>query len=1455
MASRNENQVIKNILAMIAKSEGTTKREGNPYDVVVGFGNFLKPGDNDPSRNIPTANKPVSQMTFKEVKEFGRALVNATKGKNKDGSFKIGDNSDGSSAVGKYQLLANYFNTDGDGIVGNLQKKLRARGVKGFKDTDIFNERAQDLLAIELLKENDGKLNGKKILADYVESPSEETMDKLMEKIASKWQGVPTAKSGRKNFQKREINYAQAVDMLELPESQYKYAGADEKGLMTTKNKPPFRNIDDTERMLADELVSSPQTAMRNIKSEEEKKRENRIARNQLNKSNTDRTVEKMRELFKEKETIAAFKDLKKGTGIMSVIGPTKSFSSALNKLLESKNIIKDIDELDNNAVLDIFKYFGEKAKEILSIGEAEASEKFNIDQIKTLNQKFQELIANEGPGYDTSDIGVSGKPDTILSEEAGSPDMIGDTSNIYAPLVEYGGDKVGTAPELLSDIDNSAKTRGIFENLGEPAGSPQAGIEPPIGQVVPPPRRTNDINLALANERSETQLNPSEIRAMEDESFAEEGGERDDFSPNYSIVDSIPMEDANEIGSGDDLGTRQYPDSTLEMPETIRDQDAFARDLQPFELGGQRWDKDYSEPESDLSYFENLFTGLDMQDVDSDFERDLQPFEIREEPMEPYDPAEDFEDEPEDTSVDYESDFEADQLNLEHGGSVEANFDGKDTDDEEGDPPPLAKPKEVADDIPAMLSEGEYVLPANVVRYLGLERITDMHKKVLSEINQMEELGIIQNVDENGTPEKDTDEMKFIESEDVGGEADPKEDVVSKGTVIIASAKPKGMMCDPLAFEEGGMWSEVGGEADPKEDVMSFDQDLDQSAYGTGSRGRGESWEGDEKLMKAGLDMFGSSAEEARGDFGVEPWVKTDLDIQRKIKETADQLKEEGEDYSGYSGLGDKSNNIVKKWGDMLIEFGLGATGVKRMAEGLGAAHKAGLKLREEAHSKAIAEAEEARGGKKFDPNNKTDKLEMENIKYQAWAIPGMSALEDKYFYGGAMSDEGGQFSDKEMREADESYERYGRMQSNTPTVFKAISEIVNPYLGKGEEGLVLRKTGDPTADNYFPMLSQVKYPFVGPIPDPYKWFAGKGGRFYKHLLNPKRDREYIRFPDPYRKSEQIPSSGFANGGIMVKKKFNTGGTYVPGVGYRDVTNPESLEDAFNEPIKSYEDVLAEIQGMTGQDSFREDSELKGAEGRKRRERSRRLPRPTAGSSKDIRISRRDPYLQNDLKEYGIAGEETATVLDNYQQGRTNVLEGTANFNSPVLNRQITNDLNNYTDAKRQQYDGILQGDLEKIPEGATNRDVLKKVFFKELTSGDFGENQDEYAFGEEPGSGRFAKLGGRGAPVRPMQGKSFKKLILGPTQDSGGRLDPTEADRLKLDEEADLEWVNRMSRYLNSQGDTKYIDPTADNYVDNIFREYQGFKGTGLWGETDPSAMPSSLMGQQYVAGVGYR
>ena len=130
---------------------------------------------------------------------------------------------------------------------------------------------------------------------------------------------------------------------------------------------------------------------------------------------------------------------------------------------------------------------------------------------------------------------------------------------------------------------------------------------------------------------------------------------------------------------------------------------------------------------------------------------------------------------------------------------------------------------KEVRDDIPAQLSEGEYVLPANVVRYIGLERIMDMHKGVLHEIQQMEDLGMIQNVDAEGKPEDDDDEMTFIE---------PEKDTM-KGTMIIASKPKDGIMCPP-GFAEGGDINKIRdeiasnrSEIDPTTIKTTFDNDV----------------------------------------------------------------------------------------------------------------------------------------------------------------------------------------------------------------------------------------------------------------------------------------------------------------------------------------------------------------------------------------------------------------------------------------------------------------------------------------------------------------------------------------------------------------------------------------------------------------------------------------------------
>jgi len=161
----------------------------------------------------------------------------------------------------------------------------------------------------------------------------------------------------------------------------------------------------------------------------------------------------------------------------------------------------------------------------------------------------------------------------------------------------------------------------------------------------------------------------------------------------------------------------------------------------------------------------------------------------------------------------------------FKEGGSVE-EVDFVEEKSEKNDPPPGATPEEVADDIPAMLSEGEYVLPANVVKYIGLERILDMHRGVLREIQQMEDLGMIQNVDENGKPENDDKEMTFLE---------PEEGVMQE-TIIIAGKPEDGMMCPP-GFNEGvsinrnvdvgDLRENIASERSPKGFTTTYDRDV----------------------------------------------------------------------------------------------------------------------------------------------------------------------------------------------------------------------------------------------------------------------------------------------------------------------------------------------------------------------------------------------------------------------------------------------------------------------------------------------------------------------------------------------------------------------------------------------------------------------------------------------------
>ena len=111
---------------------------------------------------------------------------------------------------------------------------------------------------------------------------------------------------------------------------------------------------------------------------------------------------------------------------------------------------------------------------------------------------------------------------------------------------------------------------------------------------------------------------------------------------------------------------------------------------------------------------------------------------------------------------------------------------EGGEVDPESGNDVPIGSTKEeVRDDIPAMLSEGEFVFPADVVRYVGLENLMRIRQDAKMGLKKMEAMGQMGNSEEATIP----DDMPFDMTDliIVAGdkEDDPKE--MAQGGVIKA--------------------------------------------------------------------------------------------------------------------------------------------------------------------------------------------------------------------------------------------------------------------------------------------------------------------------------------------------------------------------------------------------------------------------------------------------------------------------------------------------------------------------------------------------------------------------------------------------------------------------------------------------------------------------------------------
>ena len=151
----------------------------------------------------------------------------------------------------------------------------------------------------------------------------------------------------------------------------------------------------------------------------------------------------------------------------------------------------------------------------------------------------------------------------------------------------------------------------------------------------------------------------------------------------------------------------------------------------------------------------------------------------------------------------------------MAHGGTTMKN-----------NPPVGSTPEEVADDIPAMISEGEFVIPADVVRYVGLDKIRAMMHEAKMGLQCMEDEGLIVDVDEEGRPEEPQKESKgevaildvvqiekaepMTKSLKEGGIVspilNPEEEVkMNRGGMITQEVGPDGTM-RIIGMQEGGM-------------------------------------------------------------------------------------------------------------------------------------------------------------------------------------------------------------------------------------------------------------------------------------------------------------------------------------------------------------------------------------------------------------------------------------------------------------------------------------------------------------------------------------------------------------------------------------------------------------------------------------------------------------------------
>ena len=99
---------------------------------------------------------------------------------------------------------------------------------------------------------------------------------------------------------------------------------------------------------------------------------------------------------------------------------------------------------------------------------------------------------------------------------------------------------------------------------------------------------------------------------------------------------------------------------------------------------------------------------------------------------------------------------------------------------------PPGGVAKDVRDDVPIMASENEYIIPANVVRFLGLDKLEKLVSKAKEELSKMEDAGRMGGeAPEEGELPFDPAELAMVDDEDLQALPDQTPQQFAEGGLV----------------------------------------------------------------------------------------------------------------------------------------------------------------------------------------------------------------------------------------------------------------------------------------------------------------------------------------------------------------------------------------------------------------------------------------------------------------------------------------------------------------------------------------------------------------------------------------------------------------------------------------------------------------------------------------------